>query len=947
MKKRMLFLAIVAMLGVSLSSCAVIDGSSAPIVGEKGDKGDTGETGPQGPQGETGETGPTGPQGDTGPQGPQGDTGPTGPQGDKGDKGDDGETAWSNTIVSATDGGYVVPSIGSGVVGEEVTFTVHPNEGYWLTKLTVDDTEITDLEFTASSKTYTYTTTMVENGHVVVAWFDLVTTLDGVYIDGVLTNGSAIDNYGNVYVEGTPVADAPEFVDGNGSEADPLVIGEEGQIYDAINDTSIPLEDIHFKLNADLTITDPDRDFVPAEGRTTTIDLDGHTLTTGQGNLFSVQEEGSDLTISNGNIIVDGPQGTNSFQVINGNSLTLDNVTLETERPMYIINDGSQINVIDSELTIGGYFGISTNANSPEHYNVTINVIRSTITTTHEESCTILLNIPGTLNIEDSTLNSKNQAVVVRGGTANITRTTINYNNTLNDYYDDYYTSNWASGNDLPPAALVVGNRSTSAYRYPAVANLTATTFNLEPGSRSIACYIWGNAEEGLGATLTYDDETNLGEYNIFGGGQYTINGAATGAVDTDPFSTYDLVSQVLPTIGNNYTVYLYEDETYATRTGFSIHDGTDYIIVNNMHGLSSLYATLNDGNAYEGTLSNVEGESLFDVSFTNPTILDLSNLYISQNVNQFLTIDSFSPTNGECSTEEFDIMSWIYGEYSEAELLHLLAFGGSFDDSAYLDSNVEITSVTATGAYITVNMPMLETSFYYEITSIGTTTNSILEDYIVNGDVPVAPVNSFTRFMTSNFGADSENRYNYTMEGTVTALFMDSATGQLYSLTNGEYEVLYKYTEDMVYQHTTTLYDDYVYVNTDTGFSIYTGTEGNFELARGYEGYSWTDYLISMANLSGYIYYFVADAEDENTYTSDDQTVLSLVDGLYGVNFAEGGNNPSGLTVVVDETANTLDIQMILYSLSTTVSGMDGTVFYLLDVTIKDIGTTTIDITL
>ena len=130
---------------------------------------------------------------------------------------------------------------------------------------------------------------------------------------------------------------------------------------------------------------------------------------------------------------------------------------------MYIINDGSQINIIDSELTIGGYFGISTNANTAENYNVTINVIRSTITTTHEESCTILLNIPGTLNIEDSTLNSKNQAVVVRGGTANITRTTINYNNTFNGYYDDYYTSNWDSGNDVPPAALVVGNRSTSA----------------------------------------------------------------------------------------------------------------------------------------------------------------------------------------------------------------------------------------------------------------------------------------------------------------------------------------------------------------------------------------------------------------------------------------------------------------------------------------------------
>lgn len=946
MKKRMLFLAIVAMLGVSLSSCAVVDGSSAPIVGEKGDKGDTGETGPQGDTGPQGETGPQGPQGDTGP------TGPTGPQGDKGDKGDDGDTAWSNTIVSATDGGYVVPSIGSGVVGEEVTFTVHPNEGYWLTKLTVDDTEITDLEFTASSKTYTYTTTMVENGHVVVAWFDLVTTLDGVYVDGVLTNGSAIDNYGNVYVEGTPVADAPEFADGNGSEADPLIIAEEGQIYDAINDTSIALEDGHFKLNADLTITDPDRDFIPADGRTTTIDLDGHTLTTGEGNLFSVQADGSDLTITNGDIVVDGPQTTgNSFQVINGGSLTLDNVTLDTERPIFIINDGSQINIIDSELTIGGYFGISTNANTAENYNVTINVIRSTITTTHEESCTILLNIPGTLNIEDSTLNSKNQAVVVRGGTANITRTTINYNNTFNGYYDDYYTSNWATGNDLPPAALVVGNRSTSSYRYPAVANLTATTFNLEAGSRSIACYIWGNPEEGLGATLTYDAETNLDEYNIFGGGQYTINGASTGATDTDPFSTYDSVSKVLPTIGNNYTIYLYEDKTYTTRTGFAIHDGTDYIIVSNMHGLSSLYATLSDGNGYEGTLSNVEGESLFDVSFTDPTKIDIANYYFSQNVNEILSIDSFSPTNGECTTEEFDIMSWIYGAYSEAELLHLLAFGGSFDSTGsqgtYVYSNVEITSVTASSAYITVNMPMLETSFYYEITNIGTTTNSILEDYIVNGEVPVAPNNSFTRFMDSNFGVDSENRYNYTMEGTVTGLFMDSATSDLYSLQNGEYEVLYKYTDDMVYQHTTTLAEDYVYVNTDTGVSVYTGTEGNFELYDSASGYTWVDYLYSMADLSGSIYDFVADPEDENTYTSEDETALDTVDGLYGVNFAQGGNNPSGLTVVVDETANTLNIEMILYSVSATVSEMDGVVFYLLDVTIKDIGTTTIDITL
>ena len=786
---------------------------------------------------------------------------------------------------------------------------------------------------------YTSTVNVDKGGKLTVSSSDIVA-------DG---SGDAVTLKGTVILDGTSIMAGNKYPDAKQNmiiDGADITFNTTSDLLSATGDLQVSNASINASsLVADDEGDDEDLSGLRALGNITIdnskIDMSDLMIVSGLDN-----PDGAGEPLGEGNITISGNSDIKVKEIgvygkgdinINGGNITAQDIG--AEQGNITISNGS-VNVIEGgeglyahdKLNIkGGTVNMSGNGNRIGGTNIAMS--------------------GGTLNIEDSTLNSKNQAVVVRGGTANITRTTINYNNTFNGYYDDYYTSNWDTGNDLPPAALVVGNRSTSAYRYPAVANLTATTFNLEAGSRSIACYIWGNPEEGLGATLTYDAETNLDEYNIFGGGQYTINGASTGATDTDPFSTYDSVSKVLPTIGNNYTIYLYEDETYTTRTGFAIHDGTDYIIVNNMHGLSSLYATLSDGNGYEGTLSNVEGESLFDVSFTDPTKIDIANYYFSQNVNEILSIDSFSPTNGECTTEEFDIMSWLYGAYSEAELLHLLAFGGSFDSTGtqgtYVYSNVEITSVTASSAYITVNMPMLETAFYYEITNIGTTTNSILEDYIVNGEVPVAPNNSFTRFMNSNFGVDSENKYNYTMEGTVTGLFMDSATSDLYSLQNGEYEVLYKYTDDMVYQHTTTLAEDYVYVNTNTGVSVYTGAEGNFELYDSASGYTWVDYLYSMADLNGSIYDFVADTEDENTYTSEDETALDTVDGLYGVNFAQGGNNPSGLTVVVDETANTLNIEMILYSVSATVSEMDGVVFYLLDVTIKDIGTTTIDITL
>ncbi|HKL72616.1 MAG TPA: hypothetical protein VJY64_00315 [Candidatus Onthovivens sp.] len=175
MKKRNLAIALSALV-LSLASCS---GAIGPV----------GPAGPQGPQGDQGIQGQPGVDGEDGKDGVDGEDGK---DGQDGLNGSDGKTAYANTILPALNG-YVLPSIGSGIIGEEVTFKVIANEGYKLDTVEVRNgaTIYDKTDFNLATGFYTFTTPMVKNGFVVRATFAEVTNTDSGLTD--IGSGTAED----------------------------------------------------------------------------------------------------------------------------------------------------------------------------------------------------------------------------------------------------------------------------------------------------------------------------------------------------------------------------------------------------------------------------------------------------------------------------------------------------------------------------------------------------------------------------------------------------------------------------------------------------------------------------------------------------------------------------------------------------------------------------------
>lgn len=289
------------------------------------------------------------------------------------------------------------------------------------------------------------------------------------------------------------------------------------------------------KLTTDITI---DGVLPLSDSGDTVINLDGHKLTsTAVG--ATVVSEGESLTLRNGTIELNGGEKVDkvALEVEAGAKLTLKDVKLTVDKSaaIYPSGIGATVVVEDSEITAYG-MAICTNASSEAGYNVDVTIKNSKINAMDESGSAgsaFMVNVPCNVRVEGSEINGYFHGAIIRGGNvtfknSTITNTTTDANyDQLGHYFDD---RNWGSGNMVELAALVIGNKSASAYQYPSNVTLVNTKVEAKAAVGSTktlpTVYMYGNEGEGLGASLFYDRDSSVGEI-VTGNKNCTVNGKA------------------------------------------------------------------------------------------------------------------------------------------------------------------------------------------------------------------------------------------------------------------------------------------------------------------------------------------------------------------------------------------------------------------------------------
>ena len=417
------------------------DKGDTGAAGEKGDKGDTGEKGDKGDTGATGETGPQGPKGDTGEQGPKGDQGETGAAGaagekgdtgEKGDKGDTGATAYSSTILPSNDG-YILPSVGSAVVGADISFRICPNkdavvETFFVNGVSIDVATLEKVEGTDSD--LLYKTKMVEGGFVVRATY----------------------RYVKVEIAGSLTLDAKNRI----TSADKYTASFTG----------------------DVTLNE----MAPLAKKKTTYDLNGHTLTVDAsfGNPLFVTDNDQELEITNGKIVFVG--ANNNGILLSGESnLLLDGVEIDYKS----LNSGSTYAAVlfdmkatatikNSAITSNSAFCVSTNNEQGSGKPIVIEGSTIIANAADYDDCGLLINTEKVaVELRNSRFVGNRQGAIIRTGDAKVEGCTFEITGEwLKDEAhatknEAYLNGAWKTGNEVPSAALVIGDACDSAYDTP------------------------------------------------------------------------------------------------------------------------------------------------------------------------------------------------------------------------------------------------------------------------------------------------------------------------------------------------------------------------------------------------------------------------------------------------------------------------------------------------
>ena len=332
------------------------------------------------------------------------------------------------------------------------------------------------------------------------------------------------------------------------------------------------------------------------------IDLGQNTLTLTGGKGIVIQADKS-LTIKNGNITAAdyANGGSPVFKPQGGTSFILDNVTMTTNgTAIYAAGNATAIEIKDSSITAGVYV-VGTNASTDPvtgeliYSNcVNIDIYNSRLEATYyqnpeeRDTCTILLNVPGTLDIDESTIIGGSHAIILRGGDIHINNSNVSIVDPPSGY-DVYEGQDWESGNGVPSAAITVGNRH-GAYKYEVSCEITNTTVSAPDGDNSIYYYQMDErAEDSEEVDRTATLKINSGSFgtvSVNGDDGVDIGTTVEGGSFANSVATY--VADSLSFEANSNGVYTYHrtiEEAVEAAAGGTVSMITDGAVVDENTG--------------------------------------------------------------------------------------------------------------------------------------------------------------------------------------------------------------------------------------------------------------------------------------------------------------------------------------------------------------------------
>ena len=175
---------------------------------------------------------------------------------------------------------------------------------------------------------------------------------------------------------------------------------------------------------------------------------------------------------------------------------------------------------VRNSTIVAGKYAVGTNAAKPVS-GAEIVIENSTL----KAQTPILVNIDAKIKITDCTFEGTVQGGLFRGGQYEVTGSTFILNSSTEQSGETYLDKNWADGNKVPGAALVVGNRTSDAYQYSTVLKISDSKLQSEGTGSSPAVYVYANQGEELGVTIDYDGCEFTGDFEV-ASGNVTVNGS-------------------------------------------------------------------------------------------------------------------------------------------------------------------------------------------------------------------------------------------------------------------------------------------------------------------------------------------------------------------------------------------------------------------------------------